>query len=154
MASATSPTPTPSKDKVNKALAFVQMCTEEQVSVVQQIIDGDIVIIENTRLRSMEKNEKKILHFREVMKKYKPKEPAADNGKDLFKISFKTKLKEKTKEEAKALANKAWQKMNGDEKETWYERAGNDIKTFMDQLEVWWEILGEQEGWLQQAYYR
>ena len=45
-------------------------------------------------------------------------------------------------------------KMNGDEKETWYERAGNDIKAFMDQLEVWWEILGEQEGWLQQAYYR
>ena len=85
---------------------------------------------------------------------HKTKEPAADNGKDLFKISFKTKLKEKTKEEAKALANKAWQKMNGDEKETWYERAGNDIKTFMDQLEVWWEILGEQEGWLQQAYYR
>lgn len=153
MASATGPVPLPSEEALIKAIAFVNACKEAPVMVAKAIIDEDITISCKTELLEIKRKEEELRGFREWMREEKPVEPLAEDGKELFKSSLIAKHDKKSQEEVKAM-NRRWRKMSPEEQNNWDAKADAILEEYYMDLGEWYGMLGEQEGWIQEAYYK
>ena len=153
MASATGPVLLPSEEALIKAIAFVNACKEEPVTVAKAIIDEDITISCKTELSEIKRKEEELWRFRKWMREEQPVEPLAEDGKELFKSSLIAKHDEQSQEEVKAM-NRRWRKMSPEEQNNWDAKADAIMEEYYMDLGEWWGMVGDLEGWIQEAYYK